>query len=232
MTAHELPGRAGRYRLELVLHSTGAEPLVLRPGPARLVRRLHLVDAEGGERRRSGEVPLPPLGPWTIEPGGRIPVALGEDDLEAVQAALAVRVTWELLFLAGEVRRGTRWLPVRRLAASPAVHVLLAGDLPSEPVDAGELARYVRAGRVHRAAALERAVRVPPAEYPRALEELAREHARLNRVALEELLPALRWLAAEGGPTGGVSVWWAWLADLARAAEQAEGALDMPAPRR
>lgn len=232
LVAHETPGRTGRFRLELLLRTTGEVPLVLRPGPSRLVRRLHGVDAEGGERRSVGELPLGSLGPWRIEPRAELRVALGEHDLPQVHGALAVRATFELAFLAGEVRREGRTLPVRRLEARPAVHVLLSGELPPEAVDPGELARYVSAGRVHRAAALERAVRVPPADYRRALQELAVGHARLNRVALEELLPALRWLAGEDGPVGGVSVWWAWLGELARGMEAAEGTLDMPAPRR
>lgn len=232
LEAHADPDAPGRYNLELVLAQPGTEVLELHPGPARLVRSLILVQGDGDERRSVSERSIPIRERWIVRPGEETRVDLGPETLPAVSGALAVRCRWEVAFLSGELHVGERALPAMRLVTTPAKRVLLADFLPTEPVPHTELVRYALEGRVHRAPALERAVRMPPSAYSAALDGLADEVGLIHRVALDELLPALRWLAGDEAPMGGADAWRRWL-EL-RASERRGGAstLDMPSASR
>ena len=121
-------------------------------------------------------------------------------------------------------------LPFRAPAIELAEFESPATYLPGEPVEPSELVRYATGEVVSLPALLERAVRIVPERRAEALIELSHELDQIEDARLEELLPALRWLARSGRDENAPELWREFLISLQSRSEQRPSTpgLDLP----
>jgi hypothetical protein len=216
--------------LVLVLRSRAPEPLELELPPAELAC-YSLALNEAGFEARAKETRATPGVRQRLEPGARAEFALARYALP-VGNAIGLRAHWRLEPRAGTVRLAHETLALS-LAPAASVELVCAGSyLPSEAVAPEEFARYAQLPRVLVAPPLERAVRLAPSEWERALELVARAEPPLTPEQLVPLAPALRWLSR--GTDHGVDglAWRRWLDarfESAPPTEPAAPGLELPA---
>jgi hypothetical protein len=210
------------------------EALTLRTGPASLAVLLVAVERDGDEQRFASSRVHDELGLLDLEPGTEQRFALGAFDVPGGPDALAVRASFELRFIPGEILTADAGLPAQNVHVAPVEFVRLASWVPSAPVEPAELSSYV-AGEGGQdftlAGALERAVRVESRRRAEALDLLAPLVAHMSaRVDLPRLAPTLRWLS--GNPSLGRDGdgWKAWMAawQRDRAAARQGRVLELP----
>ena len=109
--------------------------------------------------------------------------------------------------------------------------------MPKPPVQAEELARYVREEMIRSAPLLERAVRLPLADRGRALDLLTPSVLELPSGELEKVTVALRWLSGQSDLGADARSWRQWLSERSKLREQelregpkSQSALELPDP--
>ena len=205
LSAHEIKG--GRWRVRLHARYPGLDPLYVTSGPGSLQLLLTGVDIAGFEQRRASSSAVLETASFEIQPGVETRIRLGDFRLPT-GAALAVRATWELSLVPGEVVRGTRrGVPVNEFVVQQAQVVRLASHLPTDPVEPAELVRYLEGDAFSMPAMLERAVRIPSDRRDEALELLGPVVERMTMIELERTIPALRWLSGNRDLGGDPALW-------------------------
>jgi hypothetical protein len=187
------------------------------------------------EQRYSRQTPIDALARWRLPPGVATKVEVARIEIPP-GSALAVRATFALDFLPGDVVRGGLARPATNVSAARAEAVCLATFLPTGPVEPEELARYVRESQIRTPPLLERAVRIPLGERARALDLLTHGALELPSGELEKLVVALRWLSGENQLAADPRSWRQWLDERARArsagaARRGASGLELPEPR-
>lgn len=234
------------------------QELALRPGPATVNERLLVLTPDGREVWRTLTTSLGELEELTLRPGEVSELVLLDLGSGHPAGAIATRRTLVLELRSGEVLEGGRAYPASTPRVEPLEHDAIAPWLPGAPVDPRELLRYLeRAERPalrpadpaavpdyelerarFTASLLERAVRIPELERPRALELLAPFVARSSLDEVERVVPALRWLTARSGESSmDPQRWKDWFATRGRLeprpATSTGSGLDLPRrPRR
>lgn len=195
--------------LVLVLSSHAQEPLELELPPAALACFTHALNDAGFEAR-SKETRATPGLKRRLEPGARAELALARYELP-IGNAIGLRASWRLEPRAGTVRLAHETLALSLAPTAPAELACAGSYLPSEPVAPEEFARYAQLPRVLVAPLLERAVRLAPQDWERALELVARAEPRLGAEQLVPLAPALRWLSRGTDCGADGAAWRRWL---------------------
>ncbi len=242
-----LEGREWVSQLSLQLYATRVEPgddwivrvsatlrgdveLTLRGAPPALRLVLIGVSPDGLEQRFSQVTPVDALAVWRLPPGVASPVQVGRFSIP-IGGALAVRAIFSLEFLPGEVVRDGEVRPATNVGPARTEVIRLADFLPKPPVDAAELARYVREEMIRTAPLLERAVRIPLAERGRALDLLTPAVLELPSGELEKVTVALRWLSGQSDLGADARSWRQWLSERSDCASRNCARDPGPSPR-
>ena len=164
---------------------------------------------------------------WVLESGTTLETSLGVDSPSLGEGIIAVRCEWRVRLGAGSAWVSNERFPAQGFWVEPCVLVRLSRELPTGPVEPQEMIRYALGGEVHRAALLERAVRIPPERYEETLDLLSARQREFSPSMMKELVPALAWLTGSSGIEAAGEDWRAWL--LARSAPGVGGGgLDLP----
>lgn len=166
---------------------------VLRPGAPALRLQRTTMFPSGEEDRFVTTRLAPELERLELRRGSESTLELGTFEL-AIGRGLASRLRFDLDLGGGVVEVDGQDYPAMHYSIQPCEVVRLASFLPSAAVEPSELARYVSVSRIRRAALVERAVRIAPSRRNEALDLLAPIVVELDRVRIEEIVPALRWL--------------------------------------
>ncbi len=218
LESFELEQAPGTHVVRFVAEQTGAEDLVLRTAPARLRLWMTSVDVDGAEQRSVRTFAIEPLSEIPVPAHGSFELDLGATELP-VGRFLAVRGSWQLEVFAGSLHVGTvdaEGFPAQGVPVAGTEAVRIAPFLPAEPVEPGELARFVRKPGFDLPPALERAVRIPVDQRDVALDLLTPVAIEMNLPDLARLVPCLRWLSGSAEPGGDPEAWRRWLAGRAR----------------
>jgi len=213
----------GRYRVDLLASYPGLDHLSVISGPGRLSLLLSGIDPGGFEQKAASSTAVFGTGVFEIRPGEVTRIRLGDFELP-IGAALAVRATWDLSLMPGEVVRGdAAGVPVNDFRVRSGQTVRLASFLPTDPVPPEELARYLAGDVVSLPAMIERAVRIPVDQRAEALDLLGPVVESMTLIELERAVPVLRWLSGQRELGGDPARWRAW---MALRTEQVEAAGD------
>jgi len=202
----------GRYRLRLEASYPGLDRLRVTAGPSRLRVLLNGIDPRGFEQRAAVSEAVVTTESFEIRPGEVTRIRIGDFDVP-IGTELAVRATWELSLAPGEIVRGSRTaVPINEFPTAPGQVIRRAPFLPTAPVDAAELVRYLRGDTFSTEAMLERAVRIPVEAREEALDALTPVVAEMTLIELERSVPALRWLSGNRELGGDPAQWRSWMA--------------------
>jgi len=205
----EAPVPGLHCELVLVLGSRAPEPLELELPPAELACYTLALN-EAGFEARAKETRATPSVKRRLEPGAHAEFPLARYALP-IGNAIGLRARWRLEPRAGTLRLAHETLALSLAPAAPAELACPGAYLPTDPVAPEEFARYAQLARVPIAPLLERAVRLPPEQWERALELVARAEPRLGPEQLAPLAPALRWLSRGTDHGNDGAAWRAWL---------------------
>ena len=199
--------RPGVFRLMLDARHGHERPLRLLLPPGTLELRRQRVLPTGDSSRDLDTRLVAALSDLELAPGEARALPLLEYELE-VGVALAVRESWRLVTLGGELAEGEERYPVAHLEVAPCERQRLAGYLPRASLPPEELLSYIARERIHLPALLERTVRIAPErrlETLGALEPVLEELRRERPEHFVGLAPALAWITRRTDPVGGWS---------------------------
>ena len=218
------------------------ERVDLALGPATLSRTTTVVELEPGaigdgerevsviERHGADRVNFDVLSDLRLEPDTTRVIELTVAELVGGRA-LAIRDLWRFAPRAGHVVRGGESLPAQDVHAAVAEHIRLAPWLPASPLPPEELVAYVEREHITAPPLMERTVRIPLSRRADTLELLAAKAPELGDERLEELVPALRWLARTTEPGGDARAWRTWLEGRRAGGDEPDTTLDLPTER-
>jgi hypothetical protein len=236
------PGPRVVARLLLVAENSADVAMELKPGPATLtttktsvapVPAVHIAGASAGSQEERSEThPFTEIKSLRVDPGGSVEVELARFFIDVPDNLLAVRLSFELELRSGVIVRDGRELPamnvgVRGDEVTCWIH-LRHPEWKATPESLEEFA--VGVGTAAGDCALEIAVRMPAAERSRALDRLAAREHDISRTRLEELVPALRWLADDSTMGGDPDLWRAFLRARTAAKPRERPVLELPEP--
>lgn len=205
------PRPDGLYRVFLLASYPGEERLRISSGPGRLRLLLNGVNEVGLEQRKASSAAVFGTEAFEIRAGEQTRVRLGDYELPT-GGALAVRATWDLSLMPGEVVRGKhRGVPVNAFDVRSVSVVRLAAYLPTGEVEPEELVRYLTGDAFSSAAMLERTVRIPADRRAETLDLLGPVVERMTALEMERVVPALRWLSGNRQLGGDPRHWRAWM---------------------
>jgi hypothetical protein len=185
-------------------------PLRVRTAPASLHLLLAGVDLTGFEHRTARTVTIGAIADFRIEPGVTTRIGLGDFELMP-GTALAVRGSWDLQLLPGEILLAGQSYPATGFQVSPCSAGRLAAFLPGEPVEPAELLRYLQGSEFSMPALIERTVRIEPERRAEALDLLTPTVLAAAPLEVERVVPALRWLSGQRELGGDPLAWQGWL---------------------
>jgi hypothetical protein len=225
-------GAGGRQRLVLEATHGGEEPILLQLPPGKLSCRRIAVDPDGFERREAQTQLIDHFSSWRIVPGERVRLPLLEYSVP-MGRAMAVKESWGLELLSGEVSDPRGSAPAAHLKVLPCDQTRLASFLPTDPVEPQVLIDYLRREEIYLPPLMERAVRIPPERRREALALLlpmleATEEGADQRMV--RITPALRWLAGTKEPGVRAEAWARHIRRLLRQRGDGDN-LDLPGDR-
>jgi len=217
----------GGFGVGLQLEQGAFETLTLTPGHVRVEWAARSLDVGGRQSVQIGGRVIESPGSWELPDSEVVHVQLGEDSPKMGEGFLAVRCEWRVSLGAGSSVVAEERFPTQGIEVLEGVVVRLAKELPTDIVPPVELIRYALGAEIRMPALLERAVRIPPGSYGESLDLFGEREGEFSPARLQELVPALVWLAGASRIESSGEDWRIWLKDRLSHRE-GEGNLDLP----
>jgi len=206
----------GQSWLVLTWQNRLPAPLKLRPGSAVLDQESFFMGPTGEHSIRGQTRVITDLGPWEIPPLGSASVRLMRYHRAPIAGALALRDGFALRLGSGSLEHDDERLPAERWPTPRGMEVHLAGFLPNASVPVAAWLEQLKKPEAGLPSIVERTVRLLPADYSSALDELGPLVRSATPDLMERYRPAANWLWLQRPLPVGIESWRSALSERAR----------------
>lgn len=197
--------------LFLVIESQWPAELTFMPGVAQVTVDRAFMEPSGELVQITRRVGLDNQESWVVPAESTVEYHLGDWPTGMARGSLAGRIRVDLKALAPQVKEAAAFYSAGGLRVAQAVHVELAGFLPTQAVSPGDLLPAVLDPTVGIHGLVERIVRLKPSLYREAEGELVGLIGRATDLEISaRIAPALRWVTGGACPGSDPREWRLW----------------------
>jgi hypothetical protein len=202
---------ARELELLLLIQNRWPRDLVFVPGAVQLTVDRAFIEANGEMASVTRRVVLPTQPGWRAKSGEGTEVSLGPWPLTMASESLAGRIVVSLKLIAPKVRDGEHLFGVAGFGVASAPHVELAGFLPTQALQPKDLVPAVLDSNIGIYGLIERVVRLDPAAYGAAEEQILLLIERATDLEITaRIAPVLRWITSGVCPGSDPREWRLW----------------------